>query len=83
MAHEVFISYSSKDKTVADAVCTSIENRNIGCWIAPRDVPPGLPYAAALVSAIHDSKVFVLVLSEGSNSSGAVMREVEEAITIR
>jgi AAA+ ATPase superfamily predicted ATPase len=81
MAHEVFISYSSKDKTVADAVCTSIENRNIGCWIAPRDVPPGLPYAAALVSAIHDSKVFVLVLSEGSNSSGAVMREVEEAIS--
>jgi AAA+ ATPase superfamily predicted ATPase len=80
MAHEVFISYSSKNKNVADDVCATIENRKIRCWIAPRDVPPGLPYAAALVSAINDSKVFVLVLSEGSNSSGAVMREVEEAV---
>jgi hypothetical protein len=80
MAHDVFISYSSKDKAVADAVCATIENRKIRCWIAPRDVPPGLPYAAALVNAINDSKVFVLVFSEGSNSSGAVMREVEEAV---
>ncbi|MCK5646563.1 MAG: toll/interleukin-1 receptor domain-containing protein, partial [Anaerolineales bacterium] len=80
MTHDVFISYSSKDKAVADAVCATIENRKVRCWIAPRDVPPGLPYAAALVNAINDSKVFVLVLSKGSNSSGAVMREVEEAV---
>jgi hypothetical protein len=80
MAHDVFISYSSKDKVVADAVCATIENRKIRCWIAPRDVSPGLSYAAALINAINDSKVFVLVLSKGSNSSGAVMREVEEAV---
>jgi len=80
MTHDVFISYSSKDKAVADAVCATIENRKVRCWIAPRDVPPGLPYAAALVKAINDSNVFVLVLSKGSNSSGAVMREVEEAV---
>lgn len=80
MAHDVFISYSSKDKSVADAVCATLEGRRIRCWIAPRDVPPGIPYAAALVKAISASKVFVLVFSEGSNSSGAVMREVEEAV---
>ena len=80
MAHDVFISYSSKDKTVADAVCATLEGRKIRCWIAPRDVPPGLPYAAALVNAINDCKVFVLVLSKGSNSSGQVLREVEEAV---
>jgi len=80
MAHDVFISYSSQDKTVADAVCATLEGRKIRCWIAPRDVPPGLPYAAALVNAINDCKVFVLILSKGSNTSGAVMREVEEAV---
>jgi hypothetical protein len=80
MAHDVFISYSSQDKTVADAVCATLEARKIRCWIAPRDVPPGLPYAAALVAAINDCKVFVLILSKGSNTSGAVMREVEEAV---
>ncbi len=80
MAHDVFISYSSKDKATADAACATLESRKIRCWIAPRDVPPGVPYAAALVNAISQSRVFVLVLSEGSNSSGAVMREVEEAV---
>jgi hypothetical protein len=80
MAHDVFISYSSKDKTVADAVCATLETRKIRCWIAPRDVPPGEQYAAALVNAINDSKVFVLVLSQGSNTSRQVIREVEEAV---
>lgn len=80
MSHDVFISYSSKDKSTADAVCATLENRRIRCWFAPRDVPPGQPYAAALVNAIKNSKVFVLILSEGSNASGAVMRELEEAV---
>jgi hypothetical protein len=80
MAHDVFISYSSKDKTVADAVCATLEGRKIRCWIAPRDVHPGLQYASALVKAINDCKVFVLILSKGSNTSGQVLREVEAAV---
>jgi hypothetical protein len=42
MAHDVFISYASEDKTVADAVCAMIESQGVRCWIAPRDVLPGL-----------------------------------------
>jgi formylglycine-generating enzyme required for sulfatase activity len=80
MAHDVFISYSSKDKTVADAVCGTLESRNIRCWIAPRDVLSGKPFAASLLSAIRESRVFVLVLSEESNKSGHVLREVGEAV---
>jgi formylglycine-generating enzyme required for sulfatase activity len=80
MAHDVFISYSSKDKTVADAVCGTLESRNIRCWIAPRDVLAGRPFAASLLSAIRESRVFVLVLSEDSNKSAHVLREVSEAV---
>ena len=80
MAYDVFISYSSKDKAVADAVCATLERRKIRCWIAPRDIPPGKPYAASLVNAISESRVFVLVLSEGSNQSSHVLREVGEAV---
>lgn len=80
MAHDVFISYSSKDKATADAVCATLESKKIRCWIAPRDVPPGEQYATALVNAINESKVFVLILSKGSNTSGQVLREVEEAV---
>ncbi len=81
MAHDVFISYSSKDKPTADAVCAALESRGVRCWIAPRDVLPGVPYAAALVSALRDSRIMVLVFSSDSNQSPQVLREVERAAT--
>ena len=80
MAHDVFISYSSGDKTIADAVCAKLENRKIRCWIAPRDVPAGQPFASSIVNAINESRVIVLVLSTGSNKSVHVLREVSEAV---
>jgi TIR domain len=80
MAHDVFISYSSRDKAVADSICATLEARRIRCWIAPRDVPVGQPWPAALVEAIGGSRVFVLVLSNGSNNSPQVLREVAEAM---
>jgi hypothetical protein len=80
MPHDVFISYSSKNKAVADAVCATMEQRKIRCWIAPRDVPPGQSYAASLVSAIAESRVLVLILSEDANRSVHVLREVGEAV---
>ena len=79
MAHDVFISYSSKDKLTADAVCAAMESRGIRCWIAPRDVLPGVPYAAALVNALRDSRIMVLVLSSDANQSQQVLRELERA----
>jgi len=80
MAHDVFISYSSKDKTIADAVCAKLESEKIRCWIAPRDIPPGDSWAGTIVDAIADSKVFVLVFTKGSNQSQQVIREVGEAV---
>jgi formylglycine-generating enzyme required for sulfatase activity len=80
MSHDVFISYSQRDKTVADAVCATLERRKIRCWIAPRDVPPAKPWTAALMDAIGESHVFVLVFSDGSNRSKHVIREVGEAV---
>ena len=77
MAHEVFISYSSQDKGVADALCARLEGDKIRCWIAPRDVLAGIPYAEALTDALATSRMMVLVLSAKSNESRHVMREVE------
>jgi len=39
--HEVFISFATNDKPFAEVVCAKLESRNIRCWMAPRDVPPG------------------------------------------
>lgn len=80
MTHDVFISYSSKDKTIADAVCAMLEGHKIRCWIAPRDVPPGQPFASALIHAISASRILVLILSSDANNSVHVLREVGEAV---
>jgi hypothetical protein len=79
MAHDVFISYSAEDKPTADAVCATLEARRIRCWIAPRDILPGVSYAEALIDAIGQSRLMVLVFSSHSNKSPHVMREVERA----
>jgi hypothetical protein len=81
VGHDVFISYASNDKVVADAVCAALEADHIRCYIAPRDVLPGQGYAQALVDAIHNAKVFVLVFSAASNSSHQVEREVDRAVS--
>ncbi len=81
MAHDIFISYSSEDKHVADAVCAGLEGQGIRCWIAPRDVGPGRDWAATIVDAIQDCRVFVIILSSGSNKSSQVLREVERAVS--
>ena len=41
MLHDVFISYASEDKLVADAVAAILEQKGIKSWIAPRDVTVG------------------------------------------
>jgi TIR domain-containing protein/pentapeptide repeat protein len=80
MAHDVFISYSSRNKSTADAVCAKLEERHIRCWIAPRDIIPGSAYGAAIIRAIAESRVMVLVFSADSNISPHVTREVERAV---
>ena len=79
MAHDVFISYSSKDKLVADAVCASLEAAKIRCWITPRDILPGLDWAESIEDAITRSKLLVLIFSSYSNNSKQVSREISLA----
>jgi len=80
MSHDVFISYSRKDKTVADAVCATLEQNKIRCWIAPRDILPGKIWSEAIVDAIQTSRVMVLILSSNSNNSPDVIREIRLAV---
>ena len=76
MAHDIFISYSSKDKPIADGICANLEAAGLRCWIAPRDIAPGDDWPTAITSAITDSQVMVLVFSANSNSSKDVGREI-------
>ncbi|HBE42113.1 MAG TPA: hypothetical protein DDW27_13065 [Bacteroidales bacterium] len=80
MPHDVFISYSSIDKTAADTVCSVLEQNGIQCWMAPRNITPGVDFAEAIIDGIKSSKVFVLLYSSNSNNSKQVVREVDRAV---
>jgi hypothetical protein len=77
--HEVFISHSSNDSNLAYSICQYLEQRNIRCWIAPRDVPGGVEYAESIILGIRQCKIMVVVFTESANSSIFVKNEVERA----
>jgi TIR domain/Sel1 repeat len=81
MAYDVFISYASKDKTVADAVCATLESHAVRCWIAPRDVLPGMAYGEAIIDAIRGCRIMILIFSSESNTSSHIPKEIERAVS--
>ena len=80
MAHSVFISYSANDKTVAEAMCATLESEGIRCWIAPRDIVPGMEWGENVIEAIERARVVVLVFSAAANASPLIRREVGRAV---
>jgi len=80
MAVDVFISYAIADKLTADAACAALESAGIRCWIAPRDVLPGMDYAEAIIEAIEKCRAMLLIFSSNANRSNQVKREVERAV---
>jgi MFS transporter, Spinster family, sphingosine-1-phosphate transporter len=80
MAHDVFISHSAKDKKTADAVCAMLESEGIRCWIAPRDIVPGMEWGRCIIEAIKKSRIMVLVFTANANTSPQIRREVERAV---
>lgn len=75
----IFISHSSKDAKNAEKVCTLLEDAGHQCFIAPRDIRSGREYAEELMLGIERSDALVVMLSNYSNHSPHVLREVEHA----
>lgn len=77
---QVFISYKSEEFDEANWVKTVLETNGISCWMAPMCITGGSSYAVEIPQAIRNCKVFVLILSEKSQMSKWVPREVDQAI---
>jgi hypothetical protein len=80
MAHDVFVSHSAKDKTVADALVAKLESEGVRCWVAPRDVIPGSDWGESIIDAIESSRIMILIFSANANNSPQIKREIERAI---
>lgn len=79
--HDVFVSYSSKDKLVADAMVHVLEEMRVRCWIAPRNILAGTDYADAIDGAIKKAKVVVFVCSQSSLESIWCKSEINLAVS--
>lgn len=75
-SRRIFISYSTADTALAERICGALEAAALRCWIAPRDIPAGADWAAAIVPAIDECAVLVLLFSSAAAASPEVGREV-------
>lgn len=77
--YDVFISYSSTDRKVAEGVCGYLESDKLRCFIDYRDIPHGAWWARVLPDAIRNSAVMVAIFSQNYNNSVQVDRELSIA----
>lgn len=78
MSKQVFISYSTKD-TLPGLFCECIELHGIKCWMAPRDILAGIPYARSIIEGIKSCNIFLVFISCNSIKSEDVLNELDNA----
>ena len=81
MAHDVFLSYSNKDKVAAETVSRALEASGVRVWMAPRDFFPGLDWAESIRAAMDQGRFFVLVFSSRANASEHTLLELDYAVS--
>jgi len=81
MSHKVFISHSSADRDIANAICHYLEADGIRCWLAPRDIDSS-DWAGSIMRGLQSCDVFVVIISHNSIPSGEVTKEVTEATRV-
>jgi len=79
---KVFISYSSAEYEHASKYRQAFTEKGIHCWMAPESIPVGSNYAIEIPKAIQDAQVFVLILSENSQNSKWVRKEIDLAVNL-
>lgn len=80
MKHQVFISYSRKDKNMADALCEILKENGIKYWIDKEGVYSSFNYKELIVDAIEVSQAVIFISSVNSNASINVIREIGYAV---
>ncbi len=78
---QIFISHSHQGPGVelVDTLYNTLKEQEFTPFLDQKDILPGENWPTAILSAIHSSDYFVLMLSEHSNLSEMVLKEVEEA----
>jgi len=81
MNYDVFVSYCSEDRKIADALVHHLEGKEIRCWIDHRDLLPGFNWRDGIIEALEGNPgiAMVLLFSSASNKSRQVIKEISMA----
>ena len=72
---DVFISHHMNSaQNIAEKICKELESIGISCWYAERDSDG--PFARAIIQAIQECKVFLLILNGPAIDSEHILNEV-------
>ncbi len=78
-----FISYSTKNQNAANALRSFFHQNGINTWMAPNNIPVGSKYAEVIIKALKECSCLVLLLTNASQGSIWVAKEVERAINYK
>lgn len=79
--YDLFISYATDNKKIADYIVEKIEKKGYKCFIAPRNIRTGSDYAVEIINGISNSTAVLLVFSSKSDKSHYVLREINSAVS--
>lgn len=82
MTHNVFISYSRKDKEAANCLCEILKENGIAYWIDKEGIYSSSNYKELIVDAVDVSQAVIFISSANSNTSINVIREVGYAVNM-
>lgn len=77
--YSCFISYSTKDKALAERLYSDLQGKGVRCWFAPEDLKTGDKLRIEIDKAIRTYDKLLLLLSRRSVGSDWVEKEVERA----
>ena len=75
----VFISYSTRDRDIAENICNFLESNNVKCWMAPRDVKPGTNYSEEILKNIEEANLLMFISSNDAYQSIYIKNELKTA----
>lgn len=80
MAYDVFISYSRKDKIIAEKICASFDEVGVSYFIDRCGILSGQDFINIIIKAINESTIFLFLASNNSYLSQITIDEVYEAL---
>jgi hypothetical protein len=80
---QVFLSYSSEDRTRVEEIYQRLSSAGFKPWMDKRDIVGGEEWETAIENGIRNSQVFIACLSRNSiNKRGIIQKEIKRALEI-